>query len=876
MGRHRALNFDEPAIRSPDSGGMIRPKRDALAVTAIALFLVAHVIVFAFVILRGSLLSKEHEHVEDLAAQTAATLALQPDRATDPEAGLKRSLPTSPLISGARVYTLGEKQNRSSSTVGDTIDDTIVARLQLGLDEVEARLPDFFRTPRSLVGYAPVHGARGEIEHIVAVELDLGPVRFAIGWLLAAAIAAALISILAIIYLARRIYRARTAALDQSRELARALAADRQTADSVAQFIRQNPTPHLAFDGDDLLQANLSAARTFGAASVEALLGTPLWQFWPRRQPDNSLSAESWSEHVHEALTESVSHFEWTFRRADASPLEMDVFLSKATLEQREVLLLACYDLSQIRRAQARLVASEQRFRDVSDAVGEFIWEVDLEGRYTFVSPRVQEVLGRSPSEVLGHHPFEWLPPDDVDGVAQHSNDIVAGAKPFRNFEHRIRRSDGEILWISASGVPRFDDNGTLVGYRGASLDITPHRAHEQELRLQKEAAEAAAQTKSAFLAMMSHEIRTPLNSVLGFADLILQTDLDDLQREYLATIERSGDALLVLINDILDFSKIESGRLAVEAAATDLRRCLDDVVDLYIPTSHSRDISLLARVAPNVPQYVQTDPARLRQILINLVGNAVKFTPAGSVIIEAAVVGAPEEQRVRFEVTDTGIGITEEKIRHLFQPFSQADTSTTRRFGGTGLGLAISKRLAVLLDGDIGIAQSSEEGTTFFLEIPLAVPTDDEIAALTPRTDGPSASDASPRPSLHVLVVDDNPINRRLTTQLLKLLGDKSDSVASATECFAAIETTGYDAILMDVQMPGLDGLTATRMIRERERSLSRSPIPVVALTAGAMSEDREACFAAGMDFYLTKPIRRGALDQTLRKVSERAEAKP
>ncbi len=864
------LNLDEPASPEATLGGVIRPARDALAAAVIAIFLIGNVIILAFVVLRGSLLSAEHEHVEDLAAQTSIALAAQLADNPDGGADLAAATPKSSSVASVRVFSLQGKEIRPGSTTGEPLKGPTLSRIRSGLDEVEATLPDFLRTPRSLVGYAPVHGSRGAIERIVAIELDLGPTRAAIGWLLAGAVGAFLISILAIGAFARFVFRSRSATLDQLSARERARLADRQTADGVAQFIQQNPTPHLAFDGDDLVQANLAAARTFGAGNVDELRRTPLWQLWPRRQPDGSFSAEAWSEHVHQALTESVAHFEWTFCRADESPLEMDVFLSRATLERRDLLLLACYDLSEIRRAQAQLVVSEQRFRDVSDAVGEFIWEVDLAGRYTFVSPRVQEVLGRPPAEVLGRHPFEWLPPDDSGGTVERSDQIVESGEAFRNFEHRIRRSDGEILWISASGVPRFDDEGTLVGYRGASLDISASRRHQQELLHQKEAAEAAAQTKSAFLAMMSHEIRTPLNSVLGFADLILQTPLDDLQREYLDTIQRSGDALLVLLNDILDFSKIESGRLAVEFAATDLRRCLDDVVDLYLPTSHARDVGLIADLDPDVPRYLRTDPARLRQILINLVGNAVKFTPTGSVLVRVGLAQSAEAPAVRFEVTDTGIGISAEKMRHLFQPFSQADTSTTRRFGGTGLGLAISKRLAALLEGDIGIADSSEKGTTFFLEIPLVVPSEGEIAEISARTPVAKAKDLVSRKPLRVLVVDDNPINRRLTTQLLGLLGDDSGSVASASECFAEIAAGSYDVILMDVQMPDIDGLEATRMIREGKGTAEHQTIPIVALTAGAMSEDREACFAAGMDFYLTKPIRRSALDEVLRKIGD------
>ncbi len=866
------MKFDHHAIPAADSAERIRPLRDAVVFAAIAVFLIAHAIVFAVLILRGSALSDEHERVEDLAARAAKSIAALTTQASDsdnPDWELSSILAQEQSVSSVRLYSLEGEETRTTQRRGNKLEEPILARVRLGLDEVEAKLPDLFRTPNSLVGYAPVHGARGSIDRIVAVEVDLAPIRSHVGWLLLGALVAMIAAGGATAALARLIYRVRFAAREQAIKLAQLQADDRKTADSIAEFIRQNPTPHLAFDGDEFIQANLAAARAFGADSTQAVLATPLWQFWPLRQPDQSISAEAWSEHVHRAINDSFAHFEWTFRRTDGSALEMDVFLSRATYEQREVLLLACYDLSRIREAQAQLVVSEQRFRDVSDAVGEFIWEVGLDGRYTFVSHRVQEVLGRSPEDVLGHHPFEWLPPDEPARTAQHSDEIVAQAKAFRNFEHRIRRSDGEILWVSASGVPRFDGDGSLIGYRGASLDITSRRQYEQEILLQKDAAEAAAQTKSAFLAMMSHEIRTPLNSVLGFADLILQTPLDDLQREYLDTIQRSGDALLILLNDILDFSKIESGRLAIEATATDIRRCLEDVVDLYLPISHARDVALTTDVAPDVPRHLRTDPARLRQILINLIGNAVKFTPAGRVTIQVTTAESSEESRVRFEVTDTGIGISEEKIRHLFQPFSQADTSTTRRFGGTGLGLAISKRLALLLNGDIGVADSSDAGSTFFLEIPLAVPTADEIASLTPPTSPPQKTNSARRPPLKILVVDDNPINRRLTTQLLKLLGDESDAVSSAEECFAAIEETRYDAILMDVQMPSLDGLEATRMIRERERSREVPTIPIVALTAGAMSDDREACFAAGMDFYLTKPIRRGALDETLRKIS-------
>ncbi len=867
-----------PASQSAAAGPGIRPVRDAIFTAIAAGFVLAHVTLFAMLLLRGSLLVDEHERVEDLAARAAQSVAALPSQSAPSgrlDADLAGVLSDDPTVVGLRVYSLEGGQIRGTREAGGPLTASIVARIRQGLDEVEARLPDIFRTPRSLTGYAPVHGSGGAVDRIVAVDVDLTNIRTWVAWIVVGGLGATVAVLLAAVGLGLYVYRSRLQALRQEADLTAAQATERKAAESVAGFISQNPTPHLEFDGDEFLRANHAAARAFGADSPDALLAMPLWSLWPKRQPDGALSAEAWSEHVLRAMEESFAHFEWTFRRTDGSSLEMDVFLSRATDEQREVLLLACYDLSEIHSAQAQLIVSEQRFRDVSDAVGEFIWEVDVEGRYVFVSPRVQEVLGRAPKDVLGHHPFDWLPAEDRDQVVQESDEIVAEAGPFRNFVHRIRRSDGEILWISASGVPRFDDSGQCIGYRGASLDITERQRHEQELRFQKEAAEAAALTKSAFLAMMSHEIRTPLNSVLGFADLILQTPLDDLQREYLDTIQRSGDALLVLLNDILDFSKIESGRMAVEIVATDLHRCVEDVVDLYLPASRSRDVALEIRIDPGIPRHVRTDSARLRQILINLVGNAVKFTDRGSVTVDVRRANTSEAPVVRFEVVDTGIGISAEKIQNLFQPFSQADTSTTRRFGGTGLGLAISRRLAGLLDGEIGIVKSSEDGTTFYLEIPLVLPTEMEAASLSgdQRREPPPINETSRR-ALRVLVVDDNPINRRLTTQLLALLGDRSEAVGSAKECYAALEAGSFDVILMDVQMPEIDGLDATRAIRERELGGvgRRSPLPIVALTAGAMSDDREACFAAGMDFYLTKPIRRDALERTLRKISERA----
>jgi PAS domain S-box-containing protein len=648
------------------------------------------------------------------------------------------------------------------------------------------------------------------------------------------------------------------------------ITARRAAEETLRLFFDETATAHLVFHADTLLDANPAALTFFGADRKEALIARPVWSLWPRRQPTNVLSAEGWSDRVLEAMEKGRSRFEWQFARLDGALIDCDVFLRQAVLQERPVLMMTCYDITPMKRAQAQLIVSEQRFRDVSEAVGEFIWEVDRDLRYLYASPRVKEVLGLEPAEVLGRQTYEFVPAEDRSAVRSRSEVILNLGMPFRNFEHRVRRADGSELWVSVSGIPNYDASGKIAGYRGASLDITKHRAYEQELVLQKEAAEAADRAKSNFLAMMSHEIRTPLNSVLGFADLVLDTQLDAVQRDYLETIKRSGDALLVLLNDILDFSKIESGRMEVDIRATDLPRCIRDVLELHQLNATAKKIRLVCDIAPDVPRYVLTDGSRLRQILLNLVGNAVKFTNRGEIRVSASTQSATDEKgaRIHIVVSDTGIGISPIQRERLFKPFTQADSSTTRRFGGTGLGLAISKRLAMLLGGDLVLLDRDAPGAAFRVDLPAELPGAKEMPDAAVRTEpdffsldpGMRFGGRVPR----VLVVDDNTLNRRLTTQLLHQLGAETATAASAEECFEKLAEADFDLVLMDVQMPGMDGLDATLHLRAQDRWRNQR---IVALTADAMVGDRERCLAAGMDDYLTKPLRREDLARVVRE---------
>jgi PAS domain S-box-containing protein len=439
-----------------------------------------------------------------------------------------------------------------------------------------------------------------------------------------------------------------------------------------------------------------------------------------------------------------------------------------------------------------------------------------------------------------------------------------------------IERFDGSRGTILSSSAPIKDDQGKITGAVSVILDITERKVMEEELQKAKEAAEEAVRAKSEFLANMSHEIRTPLNAVVGLTGLLLSADLTAEQRDYVETVQSSGNSLLSVINDILDFSKIEGGKMELENRPFDLCNCLKVAADLVRAAAMEKGLTLTYILDECLPVAFKGDVTRLRQVLANLMSNAVKFTDAGKV--EIRVTGKPidikepiKEYELHFSIQDTGIGIAKEKVDRLFHSFSQIDSSITRKYGGTGLGLAISRRLVELMGGEIWVESQPGKGSTFHFTI-LA---EETMALLPTPVDAPvqpkraASRDASRQGSgqgfrqPRILIAEDNAINQKVAIQMLKRLGYSADVAANGREVLQALERQSYDIVLMDVQMPEMDGLEAAGRIRERWPK-GQGP-RIVAITAYALEGDRERCLAAGMDEYISKPIQLEELRRAL-----------
>ena len=524
-------------------------------------------------------------------------------------------------------------------------------------------------------------------------------------------------------------------------------------------------------------------------------------------------------------------------------------------------LLAVSEDVTDRHSAGDALRESEERWQLALAGSEAGVWDWNIRAGHLFYSDRWRRMFGREQNELprTPQEMLEWIHPDDRELVRSHTRDLLRRRMDLFRCEYRMRRADGGYIWILARAKAHFDAAGHPRRMIGTLIDISARKKAEDELLNAKDAAEKASRAKSDFLAMMSHEIRTPLNGVLGFAELLDETALDPRQREYVHTIRESGSNLLHVLNDILDYSKIESGKLAIDAQPTVLRELVEGAVETFRAKAEAKKLRLEAAVAPETPGIVVVDALRLRQVLMNLVSNAVKFTAKGGIHLTVEPLGGVDSAGrvpLRFTVADTGIGIPDADLPRLFEPFEQLDLSMARRFGGTGLGLSIVHRLVRMMNGAIRATSAPGRGTAFVVEFALPV--------VAPRSPAPAAEVRPAREitrrSASILLVEDNAVNRRLAKLMLERLGYAPDEAEDGASAVELALRTDYDVILMDIQMPGMDGYEAARHI------LARQPHrQIIALTAHAMAADRELSAKNGFRHHLTKPVRLDELREIL-----------
>ena len=512
-------------------------------------------------------------------------------------------------------------------------------------------------------------------------------------------------------------------------------------------------------------------------------------------------------------------------------------------------------DISHRHAIEQAIRESETQFRTLADTVSDLIIRTLPGGERTYVSPSCRTVLGYEPDELISAPSGSFTHPLDLDLVRERMRAIMAGDEDTLVLSRAIRR-DGTVIWLEGRISLVWDIHaGRIVEIVSVMRDVSQHKAMEERMERARLHAEQASQLKSEFLANMSHEIRTPMNGIIGMTSLLLGTPLSTDQRRYADAVRISADALLSVINDILDLSKLEAGKLNLEIVPFSFATIVSDCVELLAAKAADKGIRLTSDVDARAQLTHLGDPTRLRQIILNLLANAVKFTDRGFVALHIAGETHGTASRLSIRIQDSGIGMDDAAKAKLFRKFEQADGSVARRFGGTGLGLAISKQLIDRMEGTIGVVSELGEGSIFTVELTLPT-TSAAPSELAPLADAQAANATAPREDRprKILVAEDNHINQLLVVTLLEEAGYLVDVAEDGLEALAAIRRENYDLVLMDAQMPNMDGLQATRAIRDLGDGRGR--IPIIALTANAMAGDREHYLAAGMDDYLSKPL--------------------
>ena len=757
----------------------------------------------------------------------------------------------------------------------------------------------------------------------------------------------------------------------------------------------------MLFDEERFLDCNRAALAVFKYTNKEDFCSKHPADLSPPTQPDGKDSLAAAQERIQTAMKEGTHSFEWVHRRSNGEDFHAEVSLSRLKLKGKSVLQAVLRDITERKRAADELHDREKLFRSISESAQDGIVVIDGSGRVTHWNKAAERIFGYTTDEVLGKILHDFLCSEDLRSAHYKAfprfRVTGRGAAVGKTIELLGLRKDGAEVPVELSlSATQLQDNWHAVGIL---RDITERKRAELALYEAKEQAEAASVAKSEFLANMSHEIRTPMNGVIGMTGLLLDTELDSEQRQFAETIRKSADSLLRIINDILDFSKIEAGKLDLEILDFDLREVLEEINDMLAIKAQEKGLEYVCLIDPDIPSFLQGDPGRIRQVLINLISNAVKFTSHGEIKVHVQVERENGDHLLyRFSVSDTGIGIDSDRVDFLFDAFTQADASTTRRYGGTGLGLSIAKQLTEMMGGEIGVTSREGKGSMFWFTAMLqkqpAPPNNnlmtfeedirnkrvlvvdhnetnrlavkeqlqswgfrhdeaqdgkvalekliaaqagndpfdivvfdtqmpemggetlgrkieadaslravrwvmmissrqagdgarlnkdgisasltkpvkqsqlyDCLVSLLGRTTAKEESHAEPRAvkqpipedkrsDIRILLAEDNPTNQQVALAILKRLGYDADVVANGEEAVKALEQIHYDLVLMDCQMPVMDGYEATARIRDSQSAVCNHDVPIIAMTAHTMKSDREKCLAADMNDYVPKPV--------------------
>ncbi|MBF0454422.1 MAG: PAS domain S-box protein [Magnetococcales bacterium] len=666
----------------------------------------------------------------------------------------------------------------------------------------------------------------------------------------------------------------------QNEELNRAYERLEELLGKYSVLFEDSPVAYFAIDTRQRVVNANRAAATLLQSAKEDLIGKTLLTHLPRK------SIAVVSDHFRRVMLSGSATDEIVLSPKSHS-LTSYIFQSQRIADpdtRRPVSLTVLFDISQRKKAEQQIAYLAEQNRRVLDSVGEGVLGIGLEGFIVFANPAAESILGWGSDSLLGREPFELLKPKGEEGDEVASADSLFG-KTFSDGETRkisgvsFQGRDGRWIAVEYVIAPTFDE-GAISGLVVTFRDVSQQKKIEKALMQAKNAAEAGSRAKSEFLSIASHELRTPLNAIMGMTDFLLASKLTDEQRDFAATIQQSGRGLLSLISDILELSSIDAGKQELTHSSVNLVELVDGVFKIVLPSAREKKIELVSSFSAEVPETMFGDERKIRQVLLHLLSNAIKFSANAQVnlTVKGKRKGRGKElHALLFSITDKGVGIAKKNIHHVFQPFTQVDSSNTRKYGGTGLGLTLCKRFVEGMGGRIDLTSKLGVGSTFSFTLPLASP-GTFLLPKEPLVTGfvPEQTELFPKDA-RLLVVEDDVVNRALTMGMLRRMQLHAEVAENGKVALDLLKEKRFSLVLMDIQMPEMDGLTATRQFRKFEKKEKRSHrTPIIATTAYSLNEHQEACMKAGMDAFITKPLIHDKLKLLLIRWLKKPSAKP